>query len=285
MATKTVLVLRTCAADMTSHGGFAWPTSGPVEAPDWEPTPECGAGLHGLLWGEGDGELLKWSADARWLVVRVPAELVVELDGKVKFRAGVVVYCGDRAGATNYIARHGGAGRAIVGHAATAGPGGTAIAGDRGTATAGFRGSASAGARGSATAGPEGSATAGFRGSASAGPEGTATAGFRGSATAGPGGTAIAGFRGSASAGERGSATAGDRGSATVGAWGIATVGAWGTATAGPGGTLCIHHWTGTRWTLRVGEIKLADGTRGTLDPDTPYRLDTDGQFIVAERT
>ena len=33
----TTLVLRTCAADMTSHSGFVWPEAGPVEAPDWSP--------------------------------------------------------------------------------------------------------------------------------------------------------------------------------------------------------------------------------------------------------
>lgn len=28
-----MLILRTCNADMTSHSGFHWPESGPVEAP------------------------------------------------------------------------------------------------------------------------------------------------------------------------------------------------------------------------------------------------------------
>ena len=53
----TVLVLRTCAADMTSYGGFKWPKSGPVKCDDWKPRAECGNGLHGLLWGVGDGSL------------------------------------------------------------------------------------------------------------------------------------------------------------------------------------------------------------------------------------
>lgn len=50
---ETVLVLRTCAADLTSYGGFQWPESGPVESPDWNPIAECGNGLHGWL-GAGD---------------------------------------------------------------------------------------------------------------------------------------------------------------------------------------------------------------------------------------
>ena len=128
----TVLVLRTCNADMTSTNGFRWPESGPVEAPDWNPAPQCGGGLHGLLWGEGDGSLLSWTPDARWLVVEVPAGTTVDLGGKVKFPRGVVVYCGDRFGATAYLSFRA-PGRAIVGGTATAGYRGTATAGDEGT--------------------------------------------------------------------------------------------------------------------------------------------------------
>lgn len=73
----TVLVLRTCAADMTSYGGFKWPESGPVKCSDWSPRAECGNGLHGLLWGVGDGSLVSWAEDAKWLVVEVPTDSVV----------------------------------------------------------------------------------------------------------------------------------------------------------------------------------------------------------------
>ena len=147
-APKTVLVLRTCNADGTSRNGFVWPESGPVVCPDWKPTAACGNGLHGALWGEGDGTLLSWDADARWLVVKVHAADVIELAGKVKFPAGTVVHSGDRVSATAYVAAHGGAGRAIIGGTATAGDYGTATAGYKGTATAGYSGTATAGDRG-----------------------------------------------------------------------------------------------------------------------------------------
>lgn len=49
-----VLVVRCCASDLTAHGGFKWPESGPVEAPDWIKNNECGNGLHGWLWGVGN---------------------------------------------------------------------------------------------------------------------------------------------------------------------------------------------------------------------------------------
>jgi hypothetical protein len=125
----SALMLRTCAADMTSHSGFVWPESGPIEAPDWNPEAVCGGGLHGLLWGEGAGGLLSWSPDARWLVVEV--EQWVDLDGKVKAPRGAVLFCGDRLSATAFLAERA-PGRAIVGGTATAGDYGTATAGDYG---------------------------------------------------------------------------------------------------------------------------------------------------------
>jgi hypothetical protein len=152
----TVLILRTCNPDLTSYGGFRWPASGPVEAPDWSSEPRCGAGLHGWLWGEGDGSHENKTAGAKWLVVQVAADLVVDLRGKVKFPRGVVVFCGSCEDATRYVAEHGGAGRAIVRGTATAGDGGTATAGDGGTATAGYGGTATAGYGGTATAGDDG---------------------------------------------------------------------------------------------------------------------------------
>ena len=96
-----ILVLRTCNADLSSHEGFQWPDSGAVVAPDWDPDPtiNCGGGLHGLAWGDGDWSLLLTAADAKWLVVEVDAaDLVPSADGtKVRFRAGAVVYCGTEA--------------------------------------------------------------------------------------------------------------------------------------------------------------------------------------------
>ena len=148
-------MLRTCAADMTSHGGFVWPVSGPVAASDWSPEPECGGGLHGLAWGIGDGGLLCWDRDARWLVVEHDPAEAVDLGGKIKVPRGVVVHCGDRASAiADIIAR--GAHGPVVGADYSAGYGGTATAGYKGTATAGDYGIATAGYKGTAAAGSGG---------------------------------------------------------------------------------------------------------------------------------
>lgn len=107
------LVLRTCDANMRSYNGFTWPKAGRVKCDDWSPVAACGNGLHGLLWGEGAGELLNWDDDAKWLVVRARADQCVDLGGKVKFPAGTVVFCGDRVSATRYLYDNGGAGKTI----------------------------------------------------------------------------------------------------------------------------------------------------------------------------
>jgi len=136
----TVLVLRTCDENLKAYNGFQWPASGLIAAPDWRSDAECGHGLHGLLWGEGDGSLLNWDAKAKWLVVEVEESSIVDLAGKVKFPRGVVVHCGDRKSATDYIAANGGGAKKITGATTSAGYMGTATAGDMGTASACQRG-------------------------------------------------------------------------------------------------------------------------------------------------
>ena len=128
---ETVLILRTCDKDRCSHGGFVWPESGEVAAPDWNPKAVCGYGLHGLLWGDGDASLLDWDGDAKWLVAEVEADSIVDLGGKVKFPKANVIFCGDRVKATELVLLRGG--KRVVGAVVSAGDFGTATAGDRGT--------------------------------------------------------------------------------------------------------------------------------------------------------
>ena len=144
-AKKHVLVLRTCNEKLQSYGGFQWPAKGPVEAPDWMPTTDCGDGLHGFLWGEGEGQLADWTETAKWLVVRVVAADVIDLGGKVKFPRGEVVFCGERTAATAYIAAHGAVGKSIVGGTSTSGFCGTSTSGYRGTSTSGYGGTSTSG--------------------------------------------------------------------------------------------------------------------------------------------
>ncbi|HGJ5456756.1 TPA: hypothetical protein ACJVPN_004457 [Pseudomonas aeruginosa] len=295
---ETALVLRTCSADLTSHGGFQWPDKigAVVEAPDWKKDNKCGHGLHGWLFGQGDHGCSSTvgDADAKWLVVEVVIADLIALGGKVKFPRCTIRHIGEKASATQFLIANEprAAGVAVIGATlqagdkelcqvgaygtATAGDEGTATAGDRGTATAGYRGTATAGYRGTATAGDEGTATAGYRGTATAGNWGTATAGNWGTATAGYRGTATAGNWGTATAGDRGTATAGDEGTATAGYRGTATAGNWGTATAGEKGEIRIRYWDekANRYRTVIGYI----GEDG-LEPNVPYKLNAGHKF------
>jgi hypothetical protein len=219
MPAKKIYCLRTCNADLTSYNGFKWKAKGKVVCADWNPAAKCGKGLHGLAKGEGNGDLLNWATDAKWLVFWAYEDQLVDIKGKVKVKAANVVYCGDQIGATNYIlAKHPEA--ICVGANVTKGHNSTVNVGYGGTATAGDGGKATAGDGGKATAGISGTATAGISGTATAGQYGTATADKYGKATAGYGGKATAGMSGTATAGYRGTATAGDYGTATAGEYG-----------------------------------------------------------------
>ena len=153
-----VLVLKSLPASMKAYGGFQWPESGAVFAPDWKPTEECGNGLHGWLWGAGDAGLRCMDDDAKWLVLSVPSDFV-DLGQKVKFPSCEIKYLGDRETAVAIIQHYAPGGTPAMFGTATAGDEGTATAGDEGTATAGYRGTATAGDEGTATAGDEGTAT------------------------------------------------------------------------------------------------------------------------------
>ena len=246
-----VLILRSTGPDRKSHGGFQWPESGYVEAPDWDPDPSvsCGNGLHGLLWGQGAiGLTSPGATDRVWQVVEVdPADIAdVNAPDKVRFRCGTVLLStADRVKAASLVAASAPAGIVVPFGSATAGYYGSATAGDHGTATAGYRG--------------------------------TATAGYCGSATAGYCGTATAGYCGTATAGYGGSATAGYGGSATAGDYGTATAGYGGSATAGDYGTVCVKWWDGDRYRLVVGYV----GEDG-IEPNTPYRV-VGGKLVAAD--
>ena len=108
-----VLIVRYVNSDGTSHGDFQWPLTvgAEVVAPDWNPEPKCGGGLHGWPWGRfiGDGKDPEWAAT--WLVVSADPKDVVDLGGKVKCRACRVEYVGSwyaalamvRAGAIAHV--------------------------------------------------------------------------------------------------------------------------------------------------------------------------------------
>jgi hypothetical protein len=251
--TKTVLVLRTCRDDMTSTNNFKWPQVGEVAtAPDWKQEAECGNGLHGWLYGQGDHSCSSFlDASAKWLVVEVEESTIVMLGGKCKFPSATVRFVGSKKDATDFLIANEprAASVAVIGATVAVGDSQSATVGALGTATAGYKGTATAGNYGTATAGNYGTATAGYKG--------TATAGYKGTATAGNYGTATAGYKGTATAGN------------------------YGTATAGDEGEIRIRYWDtkANRYRTKVGYI----GEDG-LEPNIAYRLDDQHKFVsVAE--
>ena len=147
-----VLILRFSDKTGKSWNGFQHPmTVGEtVTAPDWDPTPKCGGGIHGWPLGlsMGDGKSPVW--DALWQVYGALPENVtgnLEGGGKCKFRTGVLRYLGDWQAATNFIlsAQIRWAQQASSGAASSTGDSGAASStGDRGAASStGDRGAAS----------------------------------------------------------------------------------------------------------------------------------------------
>jgi hypothetical protein len=170
---KTSLILRVCRTDMTSRNGFKWPEVGQeVVAPDWHKKAECGNGLHGWLYGQGDHSCVEyWRApDAKWLVLEADSDSIVMIGGKCKVPKAIVRFVGDVKSATDYLWEHEPRSRdvEVIGACrADKREGAQVKVGALGTATAGALGTATAGASGTATAGDSGTATAGLYGAIS----------------------------------------------------------------------------------------------------------------------
>lgn len=175
--------------------GFIWPedTRAIVEAPDWDPDPYCGHGLHGLRPGDDEPGWWAEGPTAVWIVCSYDPASAVDLKGCIKVPSCMVEYVvNETDGAKHkvplWLRNHGVLepifqGEVTVGDHETAKVGkyGVAIAGDYGIAKAEFyRGRAEVGYGGTAVAGPMGTAIAG--------PKGTAIAGLCGKAQASIGG-------------------------------------------------------------------------------------------------
>ena len=185
--------LRTCDEHLRSHGGFQWPASGLVAAPDYDPLPRCGGGLHYLVNGEGDSTLLDWGPNAKWLVVRaVEGHLAID-EAKAKAEVCEVRHVGDRHTATKLLRSLVGPLARIHGITEEAGDKATLCGGDRATLTAGGHSTLKAGGRSTLTAEANSTLTAGEGSTLTAGWGSTLKAGWRSTLKAGEGSTFTAG--------------------------------------------------------------------------------------------
>ena len=304
MVEDICLVLSQTNPSLEGHQ-LVWPERGPIEAPDWNISSEILGGFRGFLWGQGDGVFVDWSPKAKWHVVQVLFEDIVDHQGWVRYPRGEILFTGPRKEALAYLqernggrpvlgviaqgydfetvhvgnygkAQAGSCGRAIAGDGGSAssgeggdskaGQGGSASSGNRGEAVTEAYGRAQAGCEGRATTGPKGTAVTGINGKSLAGSEGYAHTGHGGTSSVEDGGMATAGICGRAVAGYKGTAIADDGGIAVAGDGGIAMVGEGGSAQAGHGGMIKIMWHDGIRRRMILGYI----GEEGIL-PDTPY--------------
>ena len=74
-----------------------------VTAPDWSDKAECGGGIHGWPWALslGEGKDCDWSG--LWQVYGVKPADIIDLDGKCKFRTGILRFSGDWQTATSFV--------------------------------------------------------------------------------------------------------------------------------------------------------------------------------------
>jgi hypothetical protein len=249
-----VLLLRTNTADMKSYGGFTWPEKGWCEAPDWDPTPECGHGLHGLLWGEGKALLLGWVDNAKWLVVEADARELVDLEGKVKVPKAYVLHVGDQVSATQYLYGNGGRGYCIHGLTLTGGYESMLIGGDGSVLTGGNRSTLTGGDESTLTGGDESTLTGGY--------ESTLTGGYGSTLTGGDESTLTGGDESKLVGGDWSTLTGGDESTLAGGNRSTLAGGNRSTLTGGDESTLT----GGDESTLTGGdESTLAGGNRSTL--------------------
>jgi hypothetical protein len=164
---RALMVRTNDANNRASHNGFQYPDVGGIaEAPDWAPTPRCGHGLHGLLWGEGDAAHYEQADSAKWLVCEVDLDETIDLNDKVKVRRCRVLFCGDRTGAIAMVqADPGSIGKKVNF--------GVSKAGHNSTVTGGYRSTVTGGHNSTVTGGHNSTVTGGYRSTVTGGDNST----------------------------------------------------------------------------------------------------------------
>jgi hypothetical protein len=254
-----------------------------VEAPDFDSIKECGKGLHGWLWGEGDVSDCSWwdDLDSKWLVLAVWKDDLIALDRKVKFPRCWVVFSGDRISAPRKIIELGAQGAVLFANR-LGGDRSTLTGGDRSTLTGGYRSTLTGGYRstlnggygstlnggyGSTLNGGDGSTLNGGDGSTLNGGDGsTLNGGYDSKLTGGYGSTLNGGAWSILNGGDRSTLKGGDRSTLNGGDNS--------TLNGGYGSTLTFKVWDGKRHRLHTAYV----GENG-INPGVPYQF-VDGKFV-----
>ena len=243
------LILRNCDSEGRSRNDFQWNLTigGITEAPDWKPTKECGNGLHGFLWGEGDSRLTTWP-DALWLVCEIGD--YIDLKDKVKFQRATTLFVGSLQEAAKFMYdesfKLGIVDKKIIGLS-----GDYLIAGDRANLrgegqriqTAGHYSAQTAGNESTQTAGGFSAQTAGGYSSQTAGHDSIQKAGYNSTQTAGYYSTQTAEHYSTQTAEHYSAQTAGNNSNHKIGNKCYVTTGV---------GSVVIHRWFEGEWKVKT---------------------------------
>jgi hypothetical protein len=192
-ATGYVLCLKSLPPTLVARGGFVWPESGRVAAPDWDPTQKFGNGLHAFKWGVGEARLAHLEGYARWLVLSVREKDIVELDLEVKFPECEVLFCGKREIAVYIIQHYAPTGTAVMFANITVGDGEIAIGGDYAFLKGGDFSTVTGGYCATVIGGYGATVTGGGRANVTGGDHATVTGGNNATVTGGYGATVTGG--------------------------------------------------------------------------------------------
>jgi hypothetical protein len=273
--TETTLMLRTCKGDMTSYEGFKWPEEGWVSCPDWNPSPVCGGGLHGFLMGEGNGGLIDWEKNTRWLICEIYNKEIVDLGDKIKVPRAKVIHVGTQRTATDYLLANGAAGKKVIGCTLEGGDGSTLTGGCGSVLTGGDMSILTGGNWSKIVGGDGATIVGGYRSALIGGDDSTLIGGDDSTLTGGYGSTLTGGKRSTLTGGNRSILVGGD-GAVIVGGYESILTGGEGsilsdrgyesTLTGGDGAILIFSHCEGTK------KVVVVIG-KDDFKPNVPYKL------------
>ena len=356
-----MLFLKSLPANRLAYNKFLWPDQVGViiESTTWDPRPECGGGLHGLIEGQGDTNLLCDDDDAVWYAFESvdengnpsDAEAIAIDYEKGKCHRAIIRAVGTLNEATTWLVQAGcrripyatiiaddssgvylgkdsatitgrdsaivvgDCGQVITGNHSnvmtdhnaeviadhnatlnlglsayaiartyaeiTANIGSKIITSRRGEIAARHNAVIIAGEGSHITATDHSTAFAGGYSVVELGDYAHCISDQESKATGHDNSTILTGRRGYATAGSRSTAISGDYGKATAGNNSIVIAGYWGTVSGGHNSVLVLgHSYTDTLDGTDCREPRVAIVGKNGIKPNTPYRLDDEGNFV-----
>jgi len=279
MATKKAkkeysLVLRVCAPDMSSKNGFIWPGVGGIAtASDWKDNEECGAGLHGWLYGQGDHSVSDhWNTpEAKWLVVKVETAGIRMLGGKCKFQSGEVVFVGEKSEAAAYIIENEPQAKnvAVIGAVLKCEENGVIQGGALSVLTGGYYAKMTGGDYATMTGGDSATMTGGD--------SATMTGGYSAKMTGGYSAKMTGGYSATMTGGDSATMTGGDYAKMTGGDYATMTGGDYAKMTGGDYAVMHFTYWDGKRTRTVIAYV----GEDG-IEPNVAYKLDNNHKVVKA---